>query len=475
MDDIYPLTPMQTGMVFHALSQGQQGVYCEQAAFVLDGVSDVELLATAWQHVLDRTPILRSSVVWDEVPEPVQIVHRHVELPVGYHDWQQLPTTDRHHEVQRLLTADRTQGFDLTVAPLLRVQLAQLSNTEVQVVWTFHHVLLDGWSVFQVLSDVFACHAALQHHDTTFEPPHRRPFRDYLAWLQGRDDRLAEEHWRGVLSGLSAPTPLPYDRLPAQAHTSRSSDRVSLDRAVPESERLYDFARRHHLTVSAVVQGAWALLLSRYSGERDVCFGVTMSGRPAELVGVDQMTGIFINTLPMRVEVSRQTGVVQWLQELQTAQAQSRRFEHLSLMQLQSWSDVPGGVRLFDSIVVFENYPINDEAAAAHGLRVRELQAVETTNYPLLVAVTPGRRLSLELGYDPALFDLTTVEALAARLARVLDLLTENPTLPVGQIDILTDNERDCLLTTWNDTDRAVPQVVWPELFQAQVARTPNA
>ncbi|MGH7745847.1 MAG: condensation domain-containing protein, partial [Candidatus Dormibacteria bacterium] len=180
VEDIYPLTPMQTGMVFHALSQGQQGVYCEQAAFVLDGVGDVKLLATAWQQVLDRTPVLRSSVVWDGVTEPVQIVHRRVELPLEYHDWQQLPTTDRHHEVTRLLTADRTQGFDLTVAPLLRVQLAQLSNTEVQVVWTFHHVLLDGWSVFQVLSDVFACHAALQRHDTTFEPPHRRPFRDYL-------------------------------------------------------------------------------------------------------------------------------------------------------------------------------------------------------------------------------------------------------------------------------------------------------
>ncbi|MGH3575178.1 MAG: non-ribosomal peptide synthetase, partial [Pseudonocardiaceae bacterium] len=274
---------------------------------------------------------------------------------------------------------------------------------------------------------------------------------------------------------LSAPTPLPYDRLPTQAHTSRSSDRVSLDRAVPESERLYEFARRHHLTVSAVVQGAWALLLSRYSGERDVCFGVTMSGRPAELVGVDQMTGIFINTLPMRVEVSRQTGVVQWLQELQTTQAQSRRFEHLSLMQLQAWSDVPGGVRLFDSIVVFENYPINDEAAAAHDLRVRELQAVETTNYPLLVAVTPGRRLSLELGYDPALFDLATVEALTARLARVLDLLIENPTLPVGRIDIITDDERACLLTTWNDTDRAVEPATLPALLQAQVVRTPNA
>ncbi|MGH3611415.1 MAG: amino acid adenylation domain-containing protein, partial [Pseudonocardia sp.] len=363
-----------------------------------------------------------------------------------------------------------------------RVRLAQLSDTEVRVVWTFHHVLLDGWSVFQVLSDVFACHAALGRGDdgddiggSDLGLPVRRPFRDYLQWLQRQDGRLAERHWRGVLSGLSAPTGLPYDRVPAQAHTSRSSDRVSLELGVVESSRLYEFARRHQLTVNAVVQGAWALLLSRHSGDRDVCFGVTMSGRPAELPGVDEMTGIFINTLPVRVGVPSSAAAVEWLRELQTAQVESRRFEHLPLTQLQAWSDVPGGVRLFDSIVVFENYPIDDEAATAHGLAVRELEAVETTNYPLCLVVSPGRALSFELGYDAALFDVATVEGLAARLVRVLDLVVEGPTVPVGRIDIVTDDERARVLTEWNDTERAVPSVVWSELFEAQVARTPNA
>ncbi|MGH3777952.1 MAG: amino acid adenylation domain-containing protein [Pseudonocardiaceae bacterium] len=474
VQDIYPLTPMQAGIVFHALSQGEQGVYLEQTTFVLDGVPDPRVLGAAWQQVTDRTPVLRSGVVWDGVDEPVQVVHHRVELPVTYHDWTTLSPHDRQREVQRLLTSDRAEGFDLATPPLLRVRLARLSDTEVQVVWTFHHVLLDGWSVFQVLSDVFASHAAL-HHGNNPDLPHRRPFRDYLQWLQGQDDRCAEEHWRGVLSGLSAPTGLPYDRVPAAAHTSRSSDRVSLEWGVAESSRLYEFARRHHLTVNAVVQGAWALLLSRYSGDRDVCFGVTMSGRPAELLGVDEMTGIFINTLPVRVAVPDSAGVVEWLQQLQTAQAESRRFEHLPLTQLQAWSDVAGGVRLFDSIVVFENYPIDDEAAAAHGLAIRELEAVETTNYPLCVVVCPGRTLSLEVGFDAALFDVATVEGLAAALVRVLDLVVADPTVPVGRIDIVSDDERACLLTAWNDTERAVPPVVWSELFEAQVARTPDA
>ncbi len=469
VQDVYPLTPMQAGIVFHALSQGEQGVYLEQVTFVVDGVPDPRRLAVAWQQVVDRTPVLRSSVVWDGLVEPVQVVARRVELPVIHHDWRDLPAGDRARELDRVLAADRVAGFDLGSAPLLRVRLAQLSDTEVQVVWSFHHVLLDGWSVFQVLSDVLACHT------TRTGLPQRRPFRDYLHWLQQQDNHNAEQHWRAVLSGLAAPTALPYDRVPAQAHTSRSADRVSLELGVAQSSRLYELARRHHLTVNAVMQGVWALLLSRHSGEGDVCFGVTMSGRPAELPGVEEMTGIFINTLPVRVLIPRCAGVVEWLAGLQTSQAESRRFEHLPLARLQAWSDVPGGVRLFDSIMVFENYPINDEVAASHGLAVRDLAALETTNYPLCAVVSPGRTLSVQLGYDAALFDVGTVEALAARLIRVLDRIIEDPTGPVGRIDIVTDDERTRLLTEWNDTARAVPPVVWPELFATQVARTPDA
>ncbi len=480
VEDIYPLTPTQAGMVFHTLSHGDQDrddqhLYLEQTAFVLDGVTDVALLAAAWQHVFDRTPVLRSSVAWEGMTEPLQVVHRDVTMPVSHLHWRGLSEAERRERLRQLLTRDRAKGFDLATAPLARLTLAELSDTEVQVVWTFHHVLLDGWSAFQVFSDVFTCHAALRRHDGDLGLPSRRPFRDYLGWLQTRDDRLAEEHWRGVLSGLSAPTPLPYDRVPAHAHASRSSDRVSGDLGEAESSRLYEFARRHHLTVNALVQGAWALLLSRCSGERDVCFGVTVSARPADLPGVDEMTGIFINTLPLRVEVPSSAGVVEWLQELQAAQAESRRFDHVALARLQSWSDVPGGTSLFDSIVVFENYPVDDEAAATHGLRLRELQAVETTNYALTVVAHPGRRLSIALGYDPAVFDVATVEGLAARLVRVLGLVIEDPVVPVGRIDVLTEAERVCLLSQWNGTERVVVAATLPELFEAAVARVPES
>ncbi|MGH3903550.1 MAG: amino acid adenylation domain-containing protein, partial [Pseudonocardiaceae bacterium] len=480
VEDVYPLTPTQAGMVFHALAhQADQQVYLERLAFILDGVDDVALLAAAWQHVVDRTPMLRSSVVWEGVTEPLQVVHRRVDLPVCHLDWRALPETARQEQLWQLLAA--AEGFDLATAPLARLTLARLSNTEVQLVWTFHHVLLDGWSAFQVLSDVFAHHAALQRQEGDHGLPSRRPFRDYLAWLKAQDDRPAEEYWRGVLSGLSAPTQLPYDRVPAQAHTSRSSERVSMELGVPESSRLYEFARRHHLTVNTIVQGAWALLLSRYSGERDVCFGVTMSGRPAELAGVDEMTGMFINTLPARVDVPRCAGVIEWLHELQAAQAESRRFDHLPLTRLQAYSDIPGGMSLFDTIVVFENYPIfenypsDDQAAAARGLRLRDLHAIETTNYALTATAYPGQRLSIALSYEPAVFDAGTVQRMASHLRALLVGILIDPQRPVSRVPLVTETERYQLLVGWNDTAGEVPEGTWVGLFQAQAARTPEA
>jgi amino acid adenylation domain-containing protein/non-ribosomal peptide synthase protein (TIGR01720 family) len=482
VEDVYPLTPMQAGMVFHDLSQGQrggdQGVYLQQMAFVLEGVADPSLLGAAWQHVVDRTPILRSSVVWEQVPEPLQVVHRKVTLPVSYEDWTPLSAADQQERLRTLLARDRAEGLDLATAPLMRLAVVRISHREVQVLWTFHHALLDGWSVFGVLSDVFACHAALgRGADAAGElgRPIRRPFRDYVEWMRAQDERLAEAHWRKVLSGLSEPTPLPYDRPRGEARATRSSEPCQLELDDEESARLYEFAKRHHLTVNTVMQGAWALLLSRYSGERDVCFGATVSGRPAELPGVDEMIGIFINTLPVRVGVNGSVPVAEWLRDLQAAQTVSRQFGHVPLTRLHAWSGVPGGTDLFDSVMVFENYPIDEQAAAEHGLRLRDLQAVEATNYPLSAVVYPRRRLSVLLGYEPALFDAATVRQMAKRLRLLVAGIVDSPDRPLFQLPWMSPAERQQVLVGWNDTDGDVVAVTLPALVEAQVARTPDA
>ncbi|MCM3804718.1 non-ribosomal peptide synthase/polyketide synthase [Streptomyces sp. DR7-3] len=473
--DIHPLTPTQSGLVFHAMAQRDQGLYVEQATFVLDGVGDPGILAAAWQHVVDRTPVLRGEVVVRGVAEPLMVVRRTAAVPVEELDWTGLAEDERTAALERLLDRDRARGIDLTAAPLLRITLARLSPGEVRVLWTFHHVLLDGWSVFQVLGDVFAAHAALAAGERP-RLPARRPFADYVAWLGRQDRTRAEAHWRQVLEGFTAPTPLPCDHRRTPELATRSSRWLSHRLGERDTAALQDFARRHRLTMNTIVQGAWALLVSRLSGEPDVCFGTTVSGRPTELPGADDITGVFINTLPVRCAVEGSAGTAAWLRGLQAEQADARGFGHVPLSQLQGWSRLPAGVDLFDSLVVFENYPINSAAAAEHGLRVRDLRALEATNYALTVVVSPGSELSVELGYDPRLFEDSTAEALADRLTHLLNTLAvADDDLPLDRIDVLPAAERHRLLVAWNDTARPVEQATWAELVEAAADRDPDA
>jgi amino acid adenylation domain-containing protein/non-ribosomal peptide synthase protein (TIGR01720 family) len=461
VEDVYPLTPMQAGMVFHGLSQVDQAVYFQQTSFVLDGVPDPRALADAWQRVVDRTPVLRSSVVWQGVAEPVQVVHRCAEVPVSHHDWTGLTEPERRARLDELLERDRALGVDLGTAPLMRLAIARRTDTEVQVVWSFHHVLLDGWSIFQVLSDVLAAHAG-------DDLPDRRPFRDYVDWLRDQDDRAATEHWRTVLGDLTEPTPLPYDRPPTETHRAVSSKRFDLELTGAESAGVYEFARRHRVTPSALVQGAWAVLLSRYSGTPDVCFGATVSGRPADLPGVEGIPGIFINTVPVRVDVDGAAPVAGWLRDLQDAQAESRRFDHLGLPRLRALSGVRSGANLFDSLLVFENYP-------ADALPLGELTAVETTNFPLSATVYPRDHLTFLLTYDPDVFDETTVADLADRLRMLLVGMAEDPDRPLADVPWLSDVERHRVTVEWNDTAATVPDTTLTELLAEQAKRTPQA
>ncbi|MEU4744297.1 amino acid adenylation domain-containing protein, partial [Actinosynnema sp. NPDC023658] len=455
VEDVYPLTPLQAGMLFHSLMDDGTA-YLNQVRVRLSGVDDPARLARAWQRVVDRTPILRTGVAWEGLDEPVQVVRRHVEVPVVFTD-----VTDE------VVAADAAAGVDLTTAPLMRLVVGKVSDTEVDLLWTSHHLLLDGWSTAQVFGEVLNEYAG-------GTPTPRRPFRDYLAWLAEVDQSAAERYWRGALAGFDTPTPLPFDRSPAQAHRAESSAQIVLD--LP-ADRLDAVARAHGLTVNTLVQGAWAVLLARTSGQRDVVFGSTVSGRPAELPGVESIVGMFINTVPTRVSVESDAEVVDWLRRLQGAQTESRQFEHVSLAQVQGWAGIASdsGTRLFDSLLAFENYPVDkDTPDGAPG--IGEVDGLDTTSFPLTVRAHVDDALHVELTYDPRLFDDGTIHALGDRLARLLDAIGENPRRRVFELPWLSDDERDRVLVGWNgaSSGSAVEDTI-PSLFAAQAARTPDA
>ncbi|MGH4002452.1 MAG: condensation domain-containing protein, partial [Pseudonocardiaceae bacterium] len=474
VEDIYPLTPLQAGMVFHSLLDGDATAYVDQFRLRLSGVSDARALGVAWQRVVDRTPLLRSSVVWKGMDEPLQVVHRQVAVPTIYHDWSGLPEVERDLELARVVAEDRAAGMDLAVAPLLRLTIATLPGDEVLQVWTAHHVMLDGWSMATVFAEVCEQYATIVH-DRAPQLVTRRPFQDYLQWLGKQDGRQAEEHWRQVLSGFTGSTALPYDRQPREVHRSDSTESIAVELGAQESQRLQLVAKRNGLTLNTMVQGVWALLLSRYSGERDVVFGTIVSGRPPELVGVESMVGMFINTVPTRARIDDTQDVVSWLRELQVQQSESRRFDFVSLAQLQAWSELSAGMNLFDSVVVFENYPFDAASVDKSGVRVREVHTHETTNFPLSLRADLDDRLGLHLAFDPQLFDAVTVERLASHLIMMLDGIIGDADQPVSRLPLLTQAERSRVLVEWNDTDREVPVVGLAELVAGTVARTPDA
>jgi amino acid adenylation domain-containing protein len=356
----------------------------------------------------------------------------------------------------------------------MRLSLARLADDEALLIWTSHHILLDGWSLSQVFAEVSEQYAAI----VAGRAPRlvsRRPFQEYLQWLSDQEDGQADGYWRRMLAGIESPTPLPYDRQVLEAHRTESSESVHVELPIDQSSRLHRVARRSGLTLNTVVQGAWALLLSRYSGETDVIFGTTVSGRPAELPGVEEMVGMFINTVPTRVTVSDGQGVLPWLRGLQDEQVESRRFDFVSLARLQSWSDLPGGTNLFDSVVVFENYPLADTSADDADLRVADVQTLNTTNFPLTLSAYLDETLGFELAYDPKLFDASTIERMATHFTVALIGITADPDCMIGQIEMLDPEERRRLLVEWNGTSRDLPVATVPELFQAQVVRNPTA
>ena len=335
IEDIYPLSPTQEGMLFHSAYAPESGVYVQQWTCTLRGDLDPSAFQAAWRQVVDRHPALRTSFHWVDSDRPVQVVHRQVDPPLEEFDWSGEPPDVRAGRYSEFLSADRERGFVASWAPLLRLALIRTEDRVVQLVLTYHHMILDGWCMPIVFAEALALYEA-GRAGREASLPARRPYRDYIAWLRGRDLSESEAYSRETLRGFRSPTPLGIERSGADA----------LDEPVPRGERfarlsseataaLQVLSRAHQVTMNTLVQGAWALVLGRYSGQGDVVFGVTVSGRPPDLEGAEAMVGLFINTLPARVSVVEESPLLPWLKEIQARQVEMREHEQSPLVLVQ--------------------------------------------------------------------------------------------------------------------------------------------
>ncbi|WP_160310998.1 non-ribosomal peptide synthetase, partial [Streptomyces sp. 150FB] len=469
IEDILPLSPLQEGLLFHAQYDDEAAdIYVVQLVIALRGRVNSPALRKAVDDVLTRHANLRVRVQHRKSGQPVQIVMGEVETPWKDIDLTHLTPEAREAELQRIVAEDRARRFDLSKAPLVRCSLIRMSDDDYRFIWANHHVLLDGWSNAVLFQELFGL------YQNSGEARLRRvtPYRDYLAWTAKQDMEAARTEWRTALSGLEESTRL----APAQAHGSAEAFPAQVTLSLDEdlTRGLTELGRARDLTFNTLIQGAWGIVLGRLTGLTDVVFGTTVSGRPPELPGVETMVGLFINTIPVRVRLDPGRSVLDVFARLQDDQSRLMPHQHLGLSEIQKTA---GLTDLFDTVVVFENYPVDEAASTAlgAGLELAGVSGQDATHYPLSLMVLPRDELRLRLDYREDVFTRDEVEQLAARLVRVLSTIVGKPGTPVRDVDILDPAEQRRMLSAGNGARQETPESTLAELFEAQALRTPDA
>jgi len=470
----YPLTPLQHGMLLQSLLAPALGVNVLQAVCRFREPLDVDRLERAWRRVVARHGVLRTRFRWDDAPEPMQEVVAGVPVEIARHDGAGVALAEREEALARYLAEDRARGFDLAEAPAMRLALFHgAGDDECVLVWSVHHVLLDLWSLTRVLGEVLALYDA-GADGAEAALPVLRPFRDHVRWLRERDAAADEAYWTGVFEGLEAPAPMrPIRSAPRDPRAEPHFGARELRLSPAADAALRALKRDRGVFVNTVVQGAWALLLGRYTGSTEAVFGTVRHGRATGLEGAEGMVGLLINTVAMRVPLPPEARVVDWLAEVAARNAALGPHQHAALPDLQRWSGLPQGAPLFDTLVNYQPLPFE---AAFRGTEGRSVSLREHPGYPLALGVDAEEPLRACIHYDTDLFDAAAVDRMLGHFARLLEAMAAGPERPLGSLDLLGEAERAVVLEEWNRTEAEYPaDRCIHELFEAQVARTPGA
>ncbi|MEE1890384.1 non-ribosomal peptide synthetase [Pseudomonas carassii] len=480
IEDVYPLTPMQEGLLLHTLLEPGTGIYYMQDRYRINSALDPERFAQAWQAVVARHEALRASFSWNAGEAMLQIIHKPGKTPVDYQDWRGLDEATQEARLQALHKQEREAGFELLREAPFHLRLVRVDDARYWFMMSNHHILIDAWCRSLLMNDFFEIYQALGEGRQAQLPVPPR-YRDYIGWLQRQDLDEARQWWQANLAGFERATAIPSDR--PLRHDHAGDGMVVGDcytrLEVSEGARLRELAQAHQLTVNTFAQAAWALTLARYSGDRDVVFGVTVAGRPVSLPQMQRTVGLFINSIALRVQMPQpgeRRSVRDWLQGLLDRNMQLREYEYLPLVAIQECSELPKGQPLFDSLFVFENAPV-ETAVLDHAqhLDASSDSGRTHTNFPLTAVCYPGDDLGLHLSFDQSYFDYPTVERLLAEFKRLLLALVEGFDGEVDELALLGADEQHFLLDDCNRTEHSYAlEQSYVELFEARVAAHPQ-
>jgi non-ribosomal peptide synthetase component F len=430
IEAIYPLSPTQQGMLFETLFAPHSGIHLEQSICTLQGNVSVSACEQAWQRIIARHSVLRTGFVWKEQEQPLQVVLRQAAVPLEQQDWREYSLLEQQAQLQAYLQSDRDRGFNLSQPPLMRLALFQTDENTYQLVWTYHHILMDGWCGPLLFQEFLSCYQALsQGQDLHLKPV--RPYKDYIAWLKQQDELQVKEFWQKNLKYFTKTTTLGITAEPLSDSVNQpkyGEQEIYLN--ATNTEIIKSLAKYHRLTLNTIVQGIWALLICRYSTEDDVVFGITVSGRPANLPGIESTIGLFINTLPLRVKIDQQEKLWYWLNNIQNYNLELRQYEHSNAGTVHECSELPGHLPLYESLLVFENYPVDISALQSADLKInisdsRSIGA--QTKYALTFLATVNSELHLKCVYDQHRFDSADVEQILEHFLTLLNRVISEP------------------------------------------------
>ncbi|MGY0034998.1 condensation domain-containing protein [Pedobacter sp. NJ-S-72] len=474
LESMSRLSGLQEGMLFHSLYDDHAGAYIEQFTTVMTNV-DPEIFAKSWDQLLRNHSILRSAFYYDEFKIPVQCVYRDVKIPMNVVDCSGMSKEEQEQFIHNYEQADRLNSFDLTAAPLMRIYLIRLEENRYRLFWTYHHVLLDGWSLAVLMIELVRVYEQLITGKTALSVSEDR-YEDYIRYVERQDKEEATAYWKKYLNGLDEPGLLPFISVTADRTKGiglYKNEKLHFDReATAEITR---YVQRNHITVNTLMQGVWAYLLSRYTGNKDVVYGVIVSGRPDDLAGVEQRVGMYINTLPLRASTETLQSVSGWLQEIQADQISSRNYQYTTLNDIRRWSAVSG--ELFDTLLVFENYPV-DKALSSESwkLETEDVSMNEQGNYPLGLIIGSGEVTNITFNYNSTLLDTTYAAAIAGHFKTALLYIIAQENATLNDVEILSEAEKSKLLKGSSGNSFAYPSdKTLTDIFEEQVIKLPSA
>jgi len=476
--EIYPLSPTQNALLFHHLQDGKdEGLL--HVMCTLWGDLDENLFKSAWQESVKRHEALRSSIYRKNTGQAVQIVFSEVELPIEVLDWRDISQSDIAEKIQKFKARDLTRNLDLSEVSANRLHLICLQNTEYQLIWTCHHILLDGWSAAVILRDVFQIYAK-KHEDKIVKLEAIPSYSTYLNWRKKQDKNLSQNFWKDYLKGFNQATFIQANTQNRTKNKGFASSEFSLKKEIKNS--LYAYIRVNRLTLNTLLQGVWAMLLSRFTGQKDLVFGATVSGRDADFPNVDLMAGLFANVMPVRAKLDEDKTLSFNLNQLQVNQLKTQKFSHVDLSEITSQSETLGQAVLFDSLMVVENFPWNDLEGAC--LKLTNLSGGITTTYPLTVVIIPEDTIKFKFIYDEVKIPQSTINWLERGVYTILndveqdrsvsEILSriETPPAPTVNTSVLQISDAKNYTEPQNQTQLELAQI-WEEIF-GRSPPTPN-